>query len=478
LPRVAHSGYTLGIDSKLPVARAPQYLGQPQAIPSQGAGQAAAAVVRKVRPRGVLLFLYVMWCIDVLGPQWFIASLGPQFVLRIPTLLFGILLLVTLARGPRHLYPAFLTFLLYTAFIVPFAYIRTEALGVLKIVFAYYVIALATLTLVRKAREIVPIILLVMAVQYGVWVVLGARTGQITWHYTYFNYDSFGPLMVLGLIFLYWVGMATSNRKWRRIAFLTAGGCIVGLVVSFARGAVLSCGVVAVWTWYRSPNKVRTGVLGLAAAIVLIISATIFEGAKSAVVSGKAYTNFWQEMASSFDPNEGTRQDREVLWHLALRVYAHYPLFGVGPNCFGAYAADNFTAGTVGGNYAANPKTLYGRALHNTYYQLLSEFGTVGLALFGWLVWDFFKRNRQLRKQARLQAWVARTGGQLNLRYLSFGLEGAMMVFLLTAYFYNQIFDVDWFYSILTINIVLYHVTKPDFGAARLVPTRNAGLAR
>jgi len=419
-----------------------------------------------------------MWFLNVIGPQWFIASLGAQFVLRIPTLLFGVLLLVALAKGPRHLYPPLLAFLLYTVLSVPFAYIRGEALGVAKVVFAYYVIALATLTIVRRAQQIVPILLLVMALQFGLWVALGARTGQITWHYVYFNYDSYGPLMVLGMAGLYWVGMATANKKWRRIAFLVAGGCIVGLVVSFARGAVLSCGVVAVWTWYRSPNKGKTAALGIAAAIVLAVSATIFEGAKSAVISGKKYTNFWQEMASSFDPTEGTRQDREALWKMAMKVYVTHPLFGVGPNCFGAYAADNFSGAEVGGAYAANPKTLWGRALHNTYYQILSEFGTVGAGLFGWLVWDFFRRNSRLRRPQRLQAWNERTGGRLNLRSLSFGLEAMMLTFLLTAYFYNQIFDIDWFYSLLTINAVLYHVTKPDFGAARPVPAGNAGLAR
>ncbi len=42
-----------------------------------------------------------------------------------------------------------------------------------------------------------------------------------------------------------------------------------------------------------------------------------------------------------------------------------------------------------------------------------------------------------------------------------------MLAFLLTAYFYNQIFDMDWFYSLLTINAVLFHVTRPQPDAVR-----------
>jgi O-antigen ligase len=421
-----------------------------------------AVPVPKLQMRSALKFLYLMWFINLIGPQWLVASLGPQIVLKVPTPLFAALLLVAISKGPRRLLPPLLIFLVYTVLSVPVAYIRGQALEVAKAVFAYYVIALATLTIVRTAREAVPIVLWALAVQYGVWVVLGARTGQIGWHVAYFNYDSFGPLMVLGMAGLFWVGMATKSKKWRRIAFLLVGGCIVGLVVSFARGAVLSAGVVALWIWARSPNKLKTLALGAAATVVLVISASIFEGAQSAVISGKKYTNFWQEMGSSFDPNEGTRQDRAVLWALAMRVYVSHPLFGVGPNCFGAYAADNFAVGTVGGAYNENPKTLWGRALHNTYYQILSEFGTVGVAIFLWMVWDFYKRNRKLRQPQRIQMWAVKTGGQLDLRCLSLGLEASMLAFLLTAYFYNQIFDVHWFYTLLTINALLFHLTRPQ----------------
>jgi len=225
---------------------------------------------------------------------------------------------------------------------------------------------------------------------------------------------------------------------------------------------VMSAGVVAVWIWIRSPNKLRSAALGAAAIMVLFISARVYQGAQSAIIAGKASTNFWEEMGSTFDPNEGTRQDRQVLWHLAVRVYAIHPILGVGPNCFGAYAADNFAPGTVGGAYNENPRTLWGRALHNTYYQILSEFGTVGAAIFLWMVWDFLRRNRKLRQPQRIRAWAVQTDGRLDLRCLSLGLEASMLAFLLTAYFYNQIFDVHWFYTLLTINALLFHLTRPQ----------------
>jgi O-antigen ligase len=416
----------------------------------------------KLRIGALLGYTYFMWFVILWDPQWFIASLGPQFVLKIPTGLFAILLVLTIAKGPRFLFPPLLAFLVYTVLSVPFAYIRGGALELAKALFAYYVITLASLTVVRNAREAVPIVVAALAAQFTLWVVAGARSGFITWHYAYANSDSFGPLMVLGMAGLTCVGLATKNRTWRILAFLLGGGCVVGLVVSFARGAVLSAGVVGIWIWARSPNKLKTAALGVGAFVVLAIAARVFQGAQSAILAGKTSTNFWEEMGTAFNPNDATRQDRQVLWHLALRVYASHPLLGVGPNAFGPYAADHFAVGTTGGAYDENPKRLWGRALHNSYYQILSEFGTVGAAIFLWIVWDFFKRNRKLRHPQRRQAWALRTGGQLDLRYLSIALEASMVGFLLTAYFYNQIFDVNWFYVLLTINALLYQLTRPQ----------------
>lgn len=437
--------------------------------PSRGA-RPRAPVAGKVGP--LVAFVYVMWFIILQDPQWYVASLGPQFVLRIPTGLFAILLALTIAKTPRFLFPPLLAFLAYTVLSVPVAYIRGLAFEFAKAVFAYYVISLATLTIVRNARHAVPIVIAALAGQFILWVLVGARTGQVAWHYAYSNYDSFGPLMALGLTGCFCVGMATKNRTYRTVAFSLAGGCIMGLVVSFARGAVLSAGLVAVWLWVRSPNKLRTAVLGMAALIVLLIAAKVYQGAQSAVVAEKTSTNFWDEMASSFDKNDATRRDREVLWRLAIRVYESHPVFGVGPNCFGPYAADNFAAGTVGGAYDANPGRLWGRALHNTYYQILSEVGTLGMMLFLWIIWDFFKRNRSLRDARRRRLWTERSGGQFDLRWLSIGLEASMMVFLLTAYFYNQIFSVNWFYTLITVNALLFRLTSPSRTPASAVVAR------
>lgn len=462
------------VEEALTQANLPQtfpLLAAPRPAARRPSGSAVAS--KSERTDKALLFVYVMWFIILGDPQWFIASLGPQLVLKIPTLMFGVLLLWTLMKSPRRLLPPLLAFVVYTVLSVPFAYVRGEAVQTAKTVIGFYVITLATLTFVRTTRQAVPILLWALVGQYLMWAALGAKSGLVYWHFAYANYDGFGPLMVIGLSCSFYAGMAVKSKKWRRIAFLTAGLCIVALVSSFARGAVLSGGAVALWMWVRSKHKVKTTMLGVAALLVLVIAASVIKGSDK-VPGAVNYSNFWQEMASSFNNNDGTASDREVLWGLAVRVWERNPVFGVGPNCFGAYAADHFAIGEVGGNYADNPKTLWGRKLHNTYYQILSEFGLAGVLVVGWMLWDFFRRNRALRRPARVQLWTATSGGLLDLRYVSLGLESAMIGFLLTSYFYNQIFDINWFYTLLTLNALLFHLTRPN-GRTAPVPVRARG---
>jgi len=409
-----------------------------------------------------------MWFICVTDPQWWLASYGPQVVLKLPTLMFAVLLVVTVIKGPHELLTPFLTFFVYMVVTLPLSYDRRATFDVTKVIFAYYVLGLATVTLIRQARDAVPFVMLAMLYQFVWWVALGARHGLVPWHYAYSNYDGYGPLMSLGLVCCFYLGMAIPKQRksLRMLAFLAAGGCIVGLVSSFARGAILGAGAVAGWAWLRSRHKFKTTLLGIGAVGVLFLAANVFFKNETRGES----SSFWNEIFSSFNKNDPTRIDRQVIWAAALRVYRDNPIIGVGAETFGEYAADHFSPGQVGGAYAENPKNLWGKRLHNTYYQILSEYGTIGAAIFLWMLVDFFRLNRALRRRERLQAWAVRSGGQLDLAQLSLGLESAMLAWAVTGYFYNLIFSVPWLYALITINTVLYQLSKPD----PVAPARRA----
>jgi hypothetical protein len=125
------------------------------------------------------------------------------------------------------------------------------------------------------------------------------------------------------------------------------------------------------------------------------------------------------------------------------------------------------------GKYALNHWFIYGRVLHSIHMEILVEFGLVGFATYIWMLVDFWKRNVALRSKRLTVAWARATGGQLDLQNISLGLEGAMIAFLLTGFFYDQLF-VHWLYSLLIMNAVLHAAAQR---AARAQEMSLAGVS-
>jgi hypothetical protein len=190
---------------------------------------------------------------------------------------------------------------------------------------------------------------------------------------------------------------------------------------------------------------------------------------------------FWEEMASistdisSIDGggNEacvraasgracGSSSDRLDLAKAGWRVFLRSPLMGVGPGNFGAYAAENFAWGEGSGSYE-DPSHLYGRSLHNIYTQVLSEHGLIGIAVFVSILVDFVRRNRRLRTNVSGERWADSTHGKTDLRSVALGLESALVGFLASGLFYDQLY-ISTFYSIVGLNFVLSCVLARDDG--------------
>ena len=413
-------------------------------------------------------FVYVLWFIVLCDPQWWIASFGPTFVRHIPTFLFGITLLLLPLQAPSAWFPPLLTFILYTCVnSFAFAYNRGLSFVVVKLLVAYYVLAIGSLAFVRKARQAVPIVAGVLLWQFVWWVVLGVKNGIVSWHPSLNNYDGYGPLMSIGIGTTYYYGMSTSNRRERWLAFAVSGGCVVGLVSSYARGAVLAGAAVFCWIWLRSKRKGLATLVVVGGVVVVGLTGSFLSGSDR----GDADSDFFTEM-STIGSGDGSQNDRSVIWALARKEFYENPVFGVGADGFGPYAAGNFGVGSVGGAYDDNPGTLYGKALHSVYFQILAEYGAVGSAIFVWMVVDFFLRNAALRQRPRIDRWALVSGGRLHLEQLSYALEVGMVGFLAGGLFYNLIFGVHWFYSLLTINTLLSYLSDPAASPGRLATAR------
>jgi O-antigen ligase len=433
---------------------------QPPATPAPRAPLPPAGKAKPRREKVPLgtKFVYLMWVFVLFDPQWWVAAHGPDAATRVPTVLFALMLLLTFFRPPKFWFPPLLAFMLYTIAIMPFAYVKGQTFNTVKILIVYYIIAIGTMAFVRSVKQAVPIISAVLLWQYVWWLAWGVSRGRVPWHPALNNYDSFGPMMVIGIGTTYFYAWATSNKKERLLSFVACLGCIVGLVSSFARGAVLGGAAVLFFIWLRSTRKGITTAAVVLGVVVVGVAGNMINGAQGK--RSETGNDFFTEMSTIFT-GSSTQSDRSVLWALARRVWRENPVFGVGAQNFGAYAAMNFAAGTTGGGYDANPGTLWGRQLHSTYFQILCEYGTIGSIIFVWMLVDFFRRNKQMRSKPFRDRWAVVSGGRLELGQLARACEAGMVGFLGTALFYNQIFDVHWLYTLLTINGVLHVISKP-----------------
>jgi len=255
-----------------------------------------------------------------------------------------------------------------------------------------------------------------------------------------------------------------ARSKGARIgATLTAVLCAIGIVAAVARGAALAAGLVLVVLWLRSHRKLAMFVgIVLVAGTMVVASYVFFPDGE-----------FWAEMTTIAEDLQavgtteidsscvrtaskracGSGRDRWDLWGAGWEVFLQSPLVGVGPGNFGAYAAENFRPGQASGFYS-DPAHLYGRSLHNIYVQVLSEQGLAGVAIFLWILVDFVRRNRGLRTKGAIERWDEATKGCFDLRAISLGLEGALIGYLASGLFYDQLYTSS-FYSLVGLNFVL-----------------------
>ena len=113
------------------------------------------AAATRIEPR--LVFLYALWAVALFEPQWWIESLGGRFVLKIPTAMYGAIAVLVVLRFPRAWLPPFLALVVLAWLMIPIAFIQGAALLAAKKLLLYYILALATINLVKTPRQATPI---------------------------------------------------------------------------------------------------------------------------------------------------------------------------------------------------------------------------------------------------------------------------------------------------------------------------------
>jgi O-antigen ligase len=411
-------------------------------------------------------FVFMFWGLLFFEPEIFLANTigGPWY--RIPTLLLPVLIWIASQAGfDRTQYWPMSVFLIMHAIAAVFAGNRGFSMVLFKTLLPFYFVMCATVATFRTPEEITRLLKMFMwsFVWYALWGIPGGRVG---WHPNLDNEDTFGPLMGVAFGLFYYVGLANRDRRQKWFAY---GICLIGMigiVVSFARGAVIAAGAIAAVIWLRSPQKVATAAGGIVALLIF--------AAASFLVSPDG--GFWTEMASITEgASSGTGQARWIMWQMAIDVFTTSPVWGVGSGNFGVRASEIITIDWGRGMYT-HPGQMYNQALHSVYFQILSEEGLIGCFLWGFMIFDFHRRILRLCSKSAAAVWVAR-GGVLDLRCIALGLEAAMIGFHVNGVFYNQIY-VHWFWTLMTLALVLTRMTAPgaDDVPAEVPSTANAGV--
>lgn len=203
--------------------------------------------------------------------------------------------------------------------------------------------------------------------------------------------------------------------------FWGAGSVTILLAVlfTFSRGGFI--GLVALtlyWTW-TSKNRVKAiGTLVLAGALVLAV----------------APQRYWTRMETITDTSSGTALKRRNYWAAARRAFYDSPIWGVGGNNLGVHLPE----------YAIDFKeekrrTHWGKAAHSMYFQLLAEFGLIGVFLIGSVIVFNFRDLREviaLNRRGRCPPSMGDLARSLQLSWVGFLVPAAFLSVLTYPHLY------------------------------------------
>jgi probable O-glycosylation ligase (exosortase A-associated) len=242
-------------------------------------------------------------------------------------------------------------------------------------------------------------------------------------------------------------------RPWLKFVFrATFGMSIVSIFFTYSRGAYLGCMVVLAILIWRSPWRLR-----FAAAIVT----------SALIAAPLAPDRLWDRIASiGQQESEETRDDsargRIEAWTTAWNIAVDRPLTG------GGFRA--LWNGFVWERYYG-PGFLKSRDAHSLYFEVLSEHGFLGFALYFAVVISTLAALRRIRKRWRKDpehGYLSHYAEMTQLCLYPYLVAGA---FLTVAYF-------DIYFHLVASSMVLHALSAKAEATVRAAAPAQAAPAR
>ncbi|NNE07530.1 MAG: hypothetical protein HKN20_03100, partial [Gemmatimonadetes bacterium] len=223
--------------------------------------------------------------------------------------------------------------------------------------------------------------------------------------------NDFALALIVIFPFVFFSLQRTLSRKGKTLWGMAAALILTSIMLTMSRGGFVGIAATLGFMWLVSPNKMRN-----AAILVFMII----------VVAVLAPAEYYEEIGSIKNTDQGTAHLRREYWKAGLRMYAEHPLIGVGPaNC-------GFLLPIYMDVPNANQK--WGRALHGTLPQLMAEMGTIGLFLYGGL---FLVSMRAVRLMRRIKVPPEE---REYVDYLSLALMASMIGYVVTSTFLSTLY--------------------------------------
>ncbi len=238
--------------------------------------------------------------------------------------------------------------------------------------------------------------------------------------------------------FIFFKIQRAKTRRMRFVWICLATLVLIASMATMSRGGFLGMSAALFFCWAVSANKIRNA--GVILLIVLVV----------ALISPERYMG---EIRSIKDTHEGTANLRLEYWKAGMRMYAEFPLIGVGQGNSGNYLPTYIDL--------PNPDTKWGRALHGTLPLVFAELGTIGFIIYVVL---FFQCGLYVRRMLHFP--VDDPDDREHLRYYSHSLTASAIGFMVSATFLSALY-YPHIYVLAGIAMAAHHL-------ASMAATRSA----
>lgn len=246
------------------------------------------------------------------------------------------------------------------------------------------------------------------------------------------NHLSLAMVMVMPI--LYYLARYSRTHWVRIVVYGVIGLGVFAVLTSFSRGGFIALVAMAGFLWWKSRQKMLTGLL----LIMLAIPGYYF------------VPDDWKERMESIQTMQEDRSffQRMAAWDMAINLANHRPLVGGG---FSATQQPRIAA--TYGRMNTDP-----RAAHSIYFQVLGDHGYVGLALYLVLMYLGWRQAAWVIRHTRDRVdllWAQEFARTMQVCMVGFAVGGAA---LSMAYY-------DGYLVLIVMLVILRNLVAQDLGA-------------